>query len=219
MRGKRKRTLIPPSATASLACPKAAGALITGDKRLFLLCGVFYLVGVIAGAALFSSSSELLQNYFGYLLGGSVAARTTEKLVFTVFYTLMPQASALLLCCVFSYCTVGAPLILLLITGSGAGTGLMGAYVCGKLGLLGVLFNLLVIAPATALTVTTLINLAVKGLRASATLYFIAYRGRTKRLSALNDEIYHALALAAAAAFVSSLMQGVLFKLFGSSLT
>ncbi len=218
MRGKRKRPLITPTAASLLTSPKTTADLKTGDKRLFMLCAAFYLIGVIAGAALFASSSELLQNYFGYLLGGSVTARTTEKLIFTIIYTLIPQASALLLCCVFSYCTVGAPLILLLLSGSGAGTGLMGAYVFGKLGWLGVLFNLLVIAPATALAVSTLINLAVKGLRASATLYYIAYRGRTKRLSALNDEIYHALALGAAAAFASSLMQGVLFKLFGSSL-
>lgn len=218
MRGKTKRQLITPRAAASLACPKTAADLKTGDKRLFLLCGAFYLVGIIVGAALYTSSSELLQNYFGYLLGGSVSARTTEKLIFTIIYTLIPQVAALLLCCVFSYCTVGAPLILLLLAGSGASTGLMGAYVFVKLGWLGLLFNLLVIAPATALAVSTLINLAVKGLRASVTLYFIAYRGRTKRLAALNDEIYHALALGGATAFVSSLMQGVLFKLFGSSL-
>ncbi|MEG2525447.1 MAG: hypothetical protein RSB03_07655 [Oscillospiraceae bacterium] len=216
MRGKR-RTLVLPSSVSSLAHKRNPIAPSRND-RLFVLCASLYVVGVVAGAMLYSTGSELMSNYFGYIISNSVISRTSEKLIYTVIYTLIPQLAALLACCVFSYCTVGAPLILLLLVYNGAGPGLIGAFICQKLGLLGIVFNLLIIAPATAVSVFALISLALKGIRASLTLYAIAYKGKSKRLNELNDAIYHSLAIAAAVSFGASVVQGTLFRLFGSAL-
>ena len=208
---------IRPNAASSLSCERDIKRAAR-ENRLFTACAAFFIAGIAAGALVYSLSSGALRSYLDSLVSGAVETRAARSFFISALCSLASKAAALLLCLILSYCTVGAPLLPLLIASSGAGTGILGGYVFTRLGLFGALFNLLVVAPAAAIFAFGLINLAIRGIRSSVALYSIAYLGRSRRLAALNEEIYHALAIAAAAAFVSSLLEAALMKLFGGSL-
>ncbi len=153
--------------------PKGTGVIkIISKNNVILLITLCFILGVLAGVLLFKSKNaegtyyaeEFTKVYKG--LSGSF----TQKLSFS-FFRILPYAAALFLS---GTCMVGAVIVPGIVMLRGAVLGLVMSYAYATFGLMGIVFNLLILIPSAVLSTISIILSAREALGFSVSIVRLA---------------------------------------------
>ncbi len=191
---------------------------ISPQGRLFVLCAVFFVVGIVVGSIAVAAGNGSLASYMEYLTRSQFVLRSESKIYEIFLSSIIPKLLMLLLVCLFSHCAYGAPALIVLIVLNGIGVGMTGGYIYCFSGFSGIVYNLLVNTPVTLLFSVAFIHLSCSGIKTSCAIYDMAFKGGCRSIKELSGEVYHALAIGACFSCASAGLEALLYTLLGKML-
>ena len=187
----------------------------TADRRLLLMVFGFFAGGLRIGALAPKHGGTAFQSYVSYLVRMQVETSAGRSFAAVTMACAAPYAALLLALSLFSCCAVGIPVLLGVVAFSGLCTGTVTTYLYSCLGTSGLLYNLLLIIPASAIVTVSMLGLCVNGVHLSAALFMTVFQGARRDFKPMISQLAGSILRMTLAIFAAALIQSILLRSFG----
>lgn len=191
---------------------------ISPRGRLFVMCAVFFAIGIVIGSITVSTAKGSLSSYMEYLTRSHFMLRSESKIYEIFLSSIIPKLLMLLLVCLFSHCAYGTPALIVIIVLNGVSVGMTGGYIYCFSGFSGIVYNLLVNTPVVLLFSAAFLQLCCSGIKTSCAIHDMAFKGGCRSIKELSSEVYHSLAVGACFSCASAAAEAALYTLLGKAL-